>query len=106
MAEPHDVNLTQWALGIVTLAVSGAITWLRQIIGRTEDRMNAEHARLRATITEEDGKLWAARASDLNSAQAFREHTLERLGEMPTKQDLAAMEARLLAGLDRRQPHQ
>ncbi len=92
MAEPHDVNLTQWALGALAVAVAAAFGWLRQQIARAEDRMAAE-----------DSKIWSEVTKDRDRADEFRERTLERLGAMPTKEDLAAMEARLMASLDRHQ---
>lgn len=93
MAEPHDVNLTQWALGALAAAVAAGFGWLRQQLSRAEDRM-----------TSEDAKLWQAITVDRDKAQAFRESMLERVGKLPTKDDLAAMERRIVDTLDRHHP--
>lgn len=106
MAEPqHDPTLLSWALGALATAVSAAFGWVWQRLARTEDRMSAEDAKLRAEMAEGRDKLWTAVQTDRDRAQAFRERTLERLGEMPTKSDLAEMERRLAARLDDRHPH-
>lgn len=104
MAEPHDATLLSWALGALTAAVSAGFGWVWQRLARTEDRMSAEDARLRDEIADGNDKLWTALQTDRDRAQAFRERTLERLGEMPTKSDLAEMERRLAARLDDRHP--
>lgn len=86
MAEPHDPNLATWGLGAVSLALSGAFTWLWSRIASVETRQD---------MAMRD--LWTAINSERDKAQASRERVLERLSEMPTKDDFKRLEDRLAA---------
>lgn len=103
MADAPDVNLATWGLGAVTAALGTALGWLWRRQDRAEDRMSAEAAALRKEISDEDAKLWTAMTNANDRAQQFREATLKSFGELPTKQDLRDMEARLVASMAR--PH-
>jgi hypothetical protein len=106
MAEgPPDVNLAQWGLGAATTALGAALTWLWNRMSGMESRLDARISAATAAAKSDDRDLWAAITEDRRSATAYRERTLERLAEMPTKSDLAAMETRIAATLARQPPH-
>ena len=107
MAEPHnDPGLLGWALGAVASAVAAAFTWIwnrmQAIEARLEARVTATEATEKTHASTADVRdIWAAITDDRKQAAQFRERTLERLGEMPTKVDLRQMEDRLQACIDR-----
>jgi hypothetical protein len=107
MAEPqHDPGLLGWALGAVASAVAAAFTWMfnrmQSIESRLDARVTAAEASEKTHASTGDIRdLWGAITEDRKQASAFREATLIRLGEMPTKTDLRQMEDRLQAGIDR-----
>jgi hypothetical protein len=106
MAEPqHDPGILGWALGAVAAAVSAAFTWIwnrmQAIENRLDARMNAAEADEKNHASNSDVRdLWAAITQDRQDAARFREATLVRLGEMPTKTDLREMEARLSTSIN------
>lgn len=107
MAEPtNDPGLLGWALGAVATSVAAAFTWIwnrmQAIETRLDARLSAAEAGEKTHATNSDIRdLWGAITEDRKQASAFREATLIRLGEMPTKTDLKQMEDRLQAGIDR-----
>lgn len=90
MADSPDVPLLQWALGGVSAGLTAAFSWLWNRLAAVETRIETQ---LR--------DVWAAISDDRKTAQASRERMLERLGEMPTKADLAQLENRIAAMLSR-----
>jgi hypothetical protein len=86
MADTNDPNLATWGLGAVSLALSGAFTWLWSRIASVEARQD---------LAMRD--LWLAVNTERDKAQASRERVLERLSEMPTKDDFKRLEDRLAA---------
>ncbi len=100
MAEPHnDPGLLGWALAALGSAVAAAFTWIwnrmQAIEARLEARVSATEAVEKTHASANDVRdLWTAISKDREQAAAFRERTLERLGEMPTKVDLRQMAGR------------
>lgn len=90
MADNPDAPLLQWALGGISAGLTAAFTWLWNRLGAVESRIESQ---LR--------DVWSAISDDRKTAQASRERMLERLGEMPTKADLAQLENRIAAMLSR-----
>jgi hypothetical protein len=93
MAESHDANLLQWALAGISAGLTGAFTWLWNRLAGLETRQDAAMR-----------DLWAVVNSERDKAQASREKLLERLADMPTKDDFQRLEDRLTAALH--QPRQ
>ena len=93
MADAHDPNLATWGLGAVTLALSGAFTWLWNRLAGVEQRHDTA---LR--------DVWSAINSERDKAEKSRERVLERLSEIPTKDDFKRLEDRLTAALARHPP--
>ena len=114
MAETHnDPGLLGWALGAVASAVAAAFTWIWNRMQALENRLDARVAAADARVSAAEAAekshasaadvrdLWGAITEDRKDAARFREATLVRLGEMPTKVDLREMEARLQDGINR-----
>lgn len=95
MADAHDPNLATWGLGAVTVALSGAFTWLW-------NRMAGVEARHDAALRD----VWSVINSERDKAQTSREKLLERLSEMPTKDDFKRLEDRLMAAMAQHQARQ
>jgi uncharacterized protein HemX len=107
MADAHnDPGLLGWALGAVATAVAAAFSWIWNRMQALENRLDARVAATEAhdkthASASDVRDLWAAITEDRKEVSAFRERILERVGQLPTKEDLAATEARLIASLDR-----
>lgn len=101
----NEVNLAQWALGAVTTALAGALTWLWNRTTGLESRLDARITAAGAAAKSDNRDIWTAITEDRRSATAYRERTLERLAEMPTKTDLQNLENRITAALNRAPPH-
>lgn len=102
---PNDVNLAQWALGGATAGLTGALTWLWNRMSGMEARLDGRISAAGAAAKSDNRDIWSAITEDRRSATAYRERTLERLAEMPTKADLRALEDRITAALNRTPPH-
>lgn len=92
MAEPHDPNLAQWALGGMSALLTGALTWLW-------NRQTSAEARQDKAVSD----LWTVINAERDKATASREKLLERLADMPTKDDFKRLEDRLTAAVNARQ---
>ena len=68
MADAHDPNLATWGLGAVTLALSGALTWLWNRVSGVEARQDAAMR-----------DVWSVINSERDKAEKSRERVLERL---------------------------
>jgi hypothetical protein len=107
MADAHnDAGLLGWALGAVATAVAAAFSWIwnrmQSIESRLDARVTVAEAAAKTTASAADVRdLWAAITEDRKAGSAFREKILEHIGHLPTKEDLTATEARLIATLDR-----
>jgi hypothetical protein len=104
MAADNDPNLMPWALGAISAALSGALTWLSNRVAGLEARLDNRIGKVedlgKTLATSSDLKdLWAAHTAERDRAQAYREDMLRRMGEVPTKHDLTEMERRLLEHL-------
>ena len=101
----QDLNLAQWALSAATAALAAALSWLWQRIGgleqRLDTRITAHEAATKAGQHQDTRDLWAAINDDRKRTADYRERTLERLSQMPTKADLSQMEDRLAKMVDR-----
>jgi hypothetical protein len=98
----QEVGIAQVALGGATAALAGAFTWLWNRLASVEARFDARISEARQVSMTEVRDIWAAIDADRRSAATYRERTLERLGDMPTRADLAALENRLVALVTRR----
>lgn len=100
-----EVGIVQWALGIVVGVLTVALGWLwtrvEGLDGRLQARI-AEVARAAAIDTAAgDRDLWSAYTTERQRAEDYRSKMLERVGGLVTKEDLAAMEARISQRIDR-----
>jgi len=91
----QEVNIGQMALAAATAALGGAFTWLWNRLSGVEARLDARITEARKAATSDTRDIWTALDADRRAATAARERTLERLGEMPTKSDIAALETRI-----------
>ena len=96
MAQPDsDPNLVQWLLGLFATIIVGWVArlWIKiDGISREIAKGNTDVA---AAATAADREIWAAITKDRDSNETYRTRMLERLAEIPTKSDLAAMETRM-----------
>jgi hypothetical protein len=100
----QEVNVAQVALAAATAALGGAFTWLWNRLSGVEARLDARISEARKAATADNRDIWTALDADRRAAAAARERTLERLGEMPTKSDLAALETRIASMLTHHLP--
>lgn len=82
-----EVGWLEWALGLLMPCVLAVLGWFHVRLNRSEDKMQADNGRLWEALKEAD--------------RDFQAHRGVVLGSMITKEDLAAMESRIMAALDR-----
>jgi len=106
MAAPDsDPNLLQWSMGLVAAVLAAWINWLRAKIDSLQQAIASAHDAAIKAAHDGDRDLWSAITKDRDAADAWRTRMLERMADIPTKSELAAMEARLAHRIDRETPH-
>ena len=89
MADPHpDTDTLKWAIGLVAAGASAAWGYIWTEIRSLRAAIQSRATEAQNAITAGDDKLWQHVTKEAENGQAFRERMLERIGQLPTKDDL------------------
>lgn len=80
----------QWVFGAVVTGTLAGLGYTNRRIGAVEKKSS-----------EDDDKLWAAHDSERSLNSSFRERFSEKVAALPTKDDLAQMETRIMSAIER-----